>query len=84
MKKVTAEVIEKNRFLVTVEVEDDATESAIYDAIVDAYVEDDYEVVEQLKRREVSTADRVYIAFKLKQITLDKQYERMMKKWKSK
>lgn len=47
MKKVTAEVIEKNRFLVTVEVEDDATESAIYDAIVDAYVEDDYEVVEQ-------------------------------------
>lgn len=47
MKKVTAEVIKKNRFLVTVEVEDDATESAIYDAIVDAYVEDDYEVVEQ-------------------------------------
>lgn len=47
MKKVTAEIIEKNRFLVTVEVEDDATESAIYDAIVDAYVEDDYEVVEQ-------------------------------------
>lgn len=32
-----------------------------------------------LKRRRVSTADRVYIAFKLKQITLDKQYERMMK-----
>lgn len=47
MKKVTAEIIEKNRFLVTVEVEDDATESVIYDAIVDAYVEDDYEVVEQ-------------------------------------
>lgn len=47
MKKVTAEIIEKNRFLVTVEVEDDATESAIYDAIVYAYVEDDYEVVEQ-------------------------------------
>ena len=37
-----------------------------------------------LKRRRVSTADRVYIAFKLKSITLDKQYERMMKKWKSK
>lgn len=33
-----------------------------------------------LKRRGVSTADRVYIAFKLKQITLDKQYERMKKK----
>lgn len=29
-------------------------------------------------------ADRVYIAFKLKSITLDKQFERMMKKWKSK
>lgn len=37
-----------------------------------------------LKRRGVSTADRVYIAFKLKQMTLDKQYERMKKKWKSK
>lgn len=33
-----------------------------------------------LKRRRVSTADRVYIAFKLKSITLDKQFERMMKK----
>lgn len=47
MKKVTAEVIEKNRFLVTVEVEDDATESAIYDEIVNAYIEDDYETIEQ-------------------------------------
>lgn len=37
-----------------------------------------------LKRRRVSTADRGYIAFKLKSITLDKQFERMMKKWKSK
>lgn len=37
-----------------------------------------------LKRRRVSIADRVYIAFKLKSITLDKQFERMMKKWKSK
>jgi hypothetical protein len=37
-----------------------------------------------LKRRRVSTADRDYIAFKLKSITLDKQFERMMKKWKSK
>lgn len=33
-----------------------------------------------LKRRRVSTADRVYIAFKLKSIKLDKQFERMMKK----
>lgn len=32
-----------------------------------------------LKRRRMLLADRVYIAFKLKQITLDKQYERMMK-----
>lgn len=37
-----------------------------------------------LKRRRMLLADRVYIAFKLKQITLDKQYERMMKKCKSK
>lgn len=47
MKKVTAEVIEKNRFLVTVKVEDDATESAIYDEIVNAYMADDYETIEQ-------------------------------------
>lgn len=47
MKKVTAEVIEKNRFLVTVKVEDDATESAIYDEIVNAYMADDYESIEQ-------------------------------------
>lgn len=30
MKKVTAEVIEKNHFLVTVEVKDNATEKDIY------------------------------------------------------
>lgn len=47
MKKVTAEVIEKNRFLVTVKGEDDATESAIYDEIVNAYIADDYEAIEQ-------------------------------------
>lgn len=47
MKKVTAEVIEKNRFLVTVKVEDDATESAIYDEIVNAYIADDCEAIEQ-------------------------------------
>ena len=40
-KKVTAEVIEKNRYLVTVEVEDNATDGDIYDAIVRAYIGDD-------------------------------------------
>lgn len=47
MKKVTAEIIEKNRFLVTVEVEDDATEYDIYKAVKNAYMEDDYENIEQ-------------------------------------
>lgn len=47
MKKVTAEVIEKNHLLVTVKVEDDAMESAIYNEIVNAYMEDDYETIEQ-------------------------------------
>lgn len=47
MKKVTAEVIEKNRFLVTVEVKDNATDDDIYDEIVNAYIEDDYETIEQ-------------------------------------
>ena len=47
MKKVTAEVIEKNRFLVTVEVKDNATEKDIYNAIEDAYMGDDYKVIEQ-------------------------------------
>lgn len=47
MKKVTAEIIEKKRFLVTVEVEDDATEDDIYNAIEEAYMEDDYENIEQ-------------------------------------
>lgn len=47
MKKVTAEIIEKNRFLVTVEVEDDATEEYIYKAIEYAYMEGYYENIEQ-------------------------------------
>ena len=47
MKKGTAEIIEKNRFFVTVEVKDDATENDIYNAIEDAYMEDDYENIEQ-------------------------------------
>lgn len=47
MKKVTAEVIEKNRFLVTVKVEDDATDDDIYDEIVNTYIRDDYEIIEQ-------------------------------------
>lgn len=47
MKKVTAEIIEKNRFLVTVEVKDNATDDDIYNAIEEAYMEDDYENIEQ-------------------------------------
>lgn len=47
MKKVTAEVIEKNRFLVTVKVEDDAADDDIYDEIVNTYIRDDYEIIEQ-------------------------------------
>lgn len=47
MKKVTAEIIEKNRFLVTLEVEDDYTEEDIYNAIEEAYMEDDCENIEQ-------------------------------------
>ena len=47
MKKVTAEVIEKNRFLVTVKGEDDATDDDIYDEIVNTYIRDDYEIIEQ-------------------------------------
>lgn len=47
MKTVTATVIEKNYLKVTVEVEDDATESAIYNEIVNAYMADDYEAIEQ-------------------------------------
>lgn len=47
MKKVTAEVIEKNHFLVTVEVKDNATEKDIYNAIEDAYMVDDCEAIEQ-------------------------------------
>lgn len=47
MKKVTAEIIEKNRLLVTVEVKDNATEEDIYNAIEEAYMEDDCENIEQ-------------------------------------
>lgn len=47
MKKVTAEIIEKCRLFVAVKVRDDATESAIYDEIVNAYMADDYESIEQ-------------------------------------
>ena len=47
MKKVTAEVIEKNRYLVTVEVEDNATNEDIEKAINVAYLDDDCEVLEQ-------------------------------------
>lgn len=36
-----------------------------------------------LKARRISRADRSCILFKLRQITLDKQMERRLKKWKS-
>lgn len=49
MKKVTAEIIEKNRFLVTVEVKDNATEEDIYNAIEEAYIDDDYKIIEQYR-----------------------------------
>lgn len=47
IKKVTAEIIEKCRLFVAVKVRDAATESAIYDEIVNAYMADDYESIEQ-------------------------------------
>lgn len=47
MKKVTAEIIETNRYLVTVEVKDNATDKDIYNEIEDAYMGDDYKVIEQ-------------------------------------
>lgn len=47
MKKVTAEIIEKNRFLVTIAVEDDYTEEDIYNAVVDAFGGEDCKAIEQ-------------------------------------
>lgn len=47
MKKIVANVVERNYYQVTVEVEDGATESDIYNAIKEAYMEDDYEIIEQ-------------------------------------
>lgn len=44
---MTAEISETNRYLATIEVEDNATEADIYKAIVEAYIEDDYETIEQ-------------------------------------
>lgn len=46
-RRLDEENNEKNRFLVTVKVEDDATESAIYDEIVNTYIADDCEAIEQ-------------------------------------
>lgn len=47
MKKVTAEIIETNSFLVSLEVEDDYTEEYIYNAVVDACRGKDCKAIEQ-------------------------------------
>lgn len=47
MKKVTAEIIETNSFLVFLEVEDDYTEEDIYNAVVDAFGGEDCKAIEQ-------------------------------------
>lgn len=47
MKKVTAEIIETNSFLVSLEVEDDYTEKDIYNAVVDAFGGEDCKAIEQ-------------------------------------
>lgn len=44
---MTAEISETNRYLATIEVEDNATEADIYKAVENAYMEDDYENIEQ-------------------------------------
>lgn len=47
MKKVTAEIIETNCFLVSLEVEDDYTEEDIYNAVVDAFGGEGCKAIEQ-------------------------------------
>lgn len=46
MKKVTAEVIEKNRYLVTVEVEDNATDDKTCSLLVQALKYADLHIIE--------------------------------------
>ncbi len=46
MKKVIATVIEKNEYMIEIDVENDATEDEIWDAVKEAYIEDDYNNVD--------------------------------------
>lgn len=42
MKTVIATVIEKNEYRIEIDVENDATEDEIWDAVKEVYFEDDY------------------------------------------
>ena len=42
MKKVIATVIETNEYEIEIDVENDATEDEIWDAVKEVYLEDDY------------------------------------------
>lgn len=46
MKKVIATVIETNEYEIKIDVENDATEDEIWDALKEAYLEDDYNNVD--------------------------------------
>jgi ABC-type multidrug transport system fused ATPase/permease subunit len=46
MKTVIATVIEKNEYRIKIDVENDATEDEIWDAVKEAYIEDDYNNVD--------------------------------------
>ena len=46
MKKVIATVIETNEYEIEIDVENDATEDEIWDALKEAYLEDDYNNVD--------------------------------------
>lgn len=46
MKTVIATVIEKNEYEIEIDVENDATEDEIWDAVKEAYLEDDYNNVD--------------------------------------
>lgn len=46
MKTVIATVIEKNEYRIQIDVENDATEDEIWDALKEAYIEDDYNNVD--------------------------------------
>lgn len=46
MKKVIATVIETNEYEIEIDVENDATEDEIWNAVKEAYLEDDYNNVD--------------------------------------